>query len=1282
MDRAKLLVVVLLLAASLAAGATAAPSATADALGDAVDNTALTFATFGDAPWAPITTDSVSGGDCAESGVVPLGGISFLQTTVTGPGLLSFWWKTAGALGDTLTFSIDGTPLWEAPSPMGWQHTTGVAVGPGAHEVTWLAVHGSPVGAGLSRIDLVEFNTQPTLSWTGATGYASDGLEPDIGAPSATFVYRVKYTDVDGGAPVAGAPLLHIRDAGAEIAGSPFVMTLISGVPATGAIYGYAKTGLLAKHAYTYYFEAADAGGLPASGAPTGSTGGPVVDNLPTLTVTGQTGYTADGVDPDAGTPSAGFTYRIKYTDVDGDAPAAGFPKLTVYKGSGDEFLPGSPFTMSYVSGSYASGAIYEYSLGALEAHGGYAYRFDVQNSVGAAAGWPLEAGTLARGPIVNTPPTLAWEGGPGYTADGVEPNTDDVSGTFFFRVKFADADYDPPDQVETGGDDVWLHVRKAGVPITGSPFQMQFSHIDGYGASYYTYAKSGLAAGYDYTYMFEATDRPHDSEGDEGAPATGPPTSWTGGPGVDPNAFPTLTWTGETGYIGAGCAPAAAPPGTTFDYRVTYTDGDAEAPAAGSPKVHILKGGAAIVGSPFTMSYVSGTPVAGSIYHYATSALVAGADYTYRFEAQDARGAPAGGVATSATSGPIVDGAAPTTTATGLRPDATSGWRKTSQSVSMSAVDSGGAGVAWTKYTVGGGGDMVYGGAFLVSGDGSHEVTYWSADAAGNVEPTKTGFVNIDATAPVTSATGLQPDSTSGWRNSSQFVTLAADDGSGSGVDLLLYQVDDGELLKYQGEFQVAGAGSHAVVYWATDNAGNEEPAGTGYVNIDVLAPTSSAAGLAASPGTGWVTGSTTLVLDGMDEGGAGVALLEYRIDEDKWREYTEPAELAAAEGSHTVDYRATDGAENVEQYHRGYLNVDATPPLTTSKGLQPDVSSGWRATSQSVALEAEDTGGSGGVVTRYGVDGGGFKIYENAFDISGEGNHEIVYYSQDAAGNSEAVRTGYVNIDATAPTTKDDAPGGWQRESVTVALDARDPDGSGVARTEYSKDGGATWQTGTAVLFPTWRRGGGSGVHELLYRSVDAVGNTEETTRREIMIDARAPVAFDDGDDLWHAASFTLHLTSTDALSGVTSIVYTIDGGDQQLVAGSSAELALRTWRRGGNSGVHWVTYVARDAAGNASYPAYQAVALDARSPQTTDDAPESVQSGGVTVHLSATDPLSGVAETWYELDGGSWKPYGPAGIAVPAVDGVHWIRYYSVDGVGNTEYVRCAGVTVDLP
>ena len=99
------------------------------------------------------------------------------------------------------------------------------------------------------------------------------------------------------------------------------------------------------------------------------------------------------------------------------------------------------------------------------------------------------------------------------------------------------------------------------------------------------------------------------------------------------------------------------------------------------------------------------------------------------------------------------VDATAPVTTATPpLASSATSGWRNTAQTVTLTATDAG-SGVAGTSYSIDGGPVLTYSAPFTVSAPGSHAVTYFSTDNAGNVEQPQTGYVNIDATVPTTKA-------------------------------------------------------------------------------------------------------------------------------------------------------------------------------------------------------------------------------------------------------------------------------------------------------------------------------------------------------------------------------------------------------------------------------------------------------------------------------------------------------------------------------------------------
>jgi photosystem II stability/assembly factor-like uncharacterized protein len=107
------------------------------------------------------------------------------------------------------------------------------------------------------------------------------------------------------------------------------------------------------------------------------------------------------------------------------------------------------------------------------------------------------------------------------------------------------------------------------------------------------------------------------------------------------------------------------------------------------------------------------------------------------------------------------------------------------------------------------------------------------------------------DVTKPVTTATGLQADGHTGWRNTAQQVTFKSSD-TGSGVAATYYAIGTGTVKTYTGPFTIATAGSHAVSYWSVDAAGNIEAGHTAYVNIDTGRPRCVAvANVEATPGS-----------------------------------------------------------------------------------------------------------------------------------------------------------------------------------------------------------------------------------------------------------------------------------------------------------------------------------------------------------------------------------------------------------------------------------------------
>ena len=101
--------------AAVVLAATAETARAALALDQALDTTNLTWTTGGAAAWFGQTAYSHDGVDAAQSGNIPDGANSWLETTVTGPGLLTFWWKVSSTANESgwssgghVTFTVDG----------------------------------------------------------------------------------------------------------------------------------------------------------------------------------------------------------------------------------------------------------------------------------------------------------------------------------------------------------------------------------------------------------------------------------------------------------------------------------------------------------------------------------------------------------------------------------------------------------------------------------------------------------------------------------------------------------------------------------------------------------------------------------------------------------------------------------------------------------------------------------------------------------------------------------------------------------------------------------------------------------------------------------------------------------------------------------------------------------------------------------------------------------------------------------------------------------------------
>ena len=151
------------------------------------------------------------------------------------------------------------------------------------------------------------------------------------------------------------------------------------------------------------------------------------------------------------------------------------------------------------------------------------------------------------------------------------------------------------------------------------------------------------------------------------------------------------------------------------------------------------------------------------------------------------------------------------------------------------------------------------------------------------------------------------------------------------------------------------------------------------------------------------------------------------------------------------------------------------------------------------------------------------------------GDGAHTIQAQYRNGGGYL-LLLSDVIALDTTAPATTDNAPVGWQTvSSIPVMLTPNDGGGSGMsgglAKTQYKLDGASSWSTGTTVPVS------GDGIHIVRYRSIDAVGNREDTEICTVKIDTTAPLTTQTGaDSAWHHYPVTVVFSASDATSPST--------------------------------------------------------------------------------------------------------------------------------------------------
>ena len=300
-----------------------------------------------------------------------------------------------------------------------------------------------------------------------------------------------------------------------------------------------------------------------------------------------------------------------------------------------------------------------------------------------------------------------------------------------------------------------------------------------------------------------------------------------------------------------------------------------------------------------------------------------------------------------------------------------------------------------------------------------------------------------------------------------------------------LLTPIDGGAQQNYSAPFAIQTDGSHALNFWSSDSAGNDETQQSIVVNVDVNAPSTQ-----ISVGNGFYAAPTEVSLTATDSG-SGVANTFYRIDSGPTETYSAPF-MVSGDASRLIVYWSVDHAGHTENQHFFTLKLDGSAPTTNISTSGTNGWNGWRISPVQVTLSPSRSR-SGVAATYYTVDGGPAQTYSGPFMINESAAHQVNFWSVDNVGNTEAQKSGKVKIDKEGPTTESSLSGpagnnDYFKGSVQVSLTAIDSV-AGVAHlgTYYKIDSG---QTKVYMGSPFTVSGDGS--HTVSFWSQDLAGNT----------------------------------------------------------------------------------------------------------------------------------------------------------------------------------------------